>query len=462
MLSRLFAVFLLGAAGARAQAPPKFVPLDIAALGPHGEAVPDLRAGEIELLDNKKPQSIAYWHANNLRTKVPSAMLVVLDLQSTPIKSAGWNEAVQAMRRLEASEYVYLYAVTNGGVLLPVHPLPEAGGDSALVNSPWMDPVLPQFESAARLYQPRHAGVSDYSQYAELAARLADFSGRKSLVCAGCLLIPEKLDPNLQAPVADGDVLVNRAVQVFLEARVAVYVVDGLKRSRYPAGMLEAGESLVFANHVGGFAEVTGGRTYTQGEIGQAIAQAANDGRSSYRLAYLPGTENWDGKRHPLKIVCRRAGVRILAPAWYRADRWEDMVRERPAPIPDSLIKNPFDEPDISISVAPPQKKADGMRITVRVNAADLLLFPQGGRYTGRLDLQALCYMADGRKQACTEPVRVDLDLSEAEHETAIRGGLQFPIDLTADKAGSKIRVVVHDANSGASGSHTFSIGAVQ
>jgi hypothetical protein len=84
-------------------------------------------------------------------------MVVVLDLEAAPIKSAAWNDAVHAMRRFETSQAVYFYVVTNGGALLPVHPLPEAVGQAPPVRSPWMDRVLPQFESAARLYQPRQA-----------------------------------------------------------------------------------------------------------------------------------------------------------------------------------------------------------------------------------------------------------------------------------------------------------------
>jgi hypothetical protein len=434
-------------------------------MGAHGEAASDLRASEIELFDNKKPQSIVYWHADS-SAKVPGAMVVVLNLQSAPIKSVAWNETVQAMRRLEPSEYVYFYALTNGSALLPIHPLPEAGGDSAPVNSPWMDRVLPQFESAAKLYQPRKAGVSDFSQFAELASRLADFPGRKSLVCVGCLAMPESLflDPQ-EGSVRDGDPNVTAAVQVFLQARVATYVVVGLEKSRFPesmpAGSNNVQSTVIFENQVDGFSAATGGRAYRYGEIAQAIAEAAHDSRAAYRLAYLPDTGNWDGNRHALKMVCRRNGVRVLAPLWYKAENLEDVERELHPPIPQWVIQDPFDQPDIAISISSAGKTANGVRILVGVNAADVLLLPREGRYTGSLRLQALCYSADGRKQACTEPMRADLDLSEAEHQTALREGMKFPIGLPAGSADSKIRMVVHDPNSGASGSHTFRLGEV-
>ena len=98
------------------------------------------------------------------------------------------------------------------------------------------------------------------------------------------------------------------------------------------------------------------------------------------------------------------------------------------------------------------------MRIRVRVDAADLLLLPHDGRYSGGLTLQAICYTPEGRRLACTEPMHVKLDLSQSERETAMRGWLWFPLSLAAGEVSSKIRVVVYDANSGAAGSSTLLI----
>jgi hypothetical protein len=242
----------------------------------------------------------------------------------------------------------------------------------------------------------------------------------------------------------------------FRQARVAVYPVDGFEKRKYLAS--EVGENiddLIRIHQIDAFAGVTGGRAYAFGEIEQAITQAINDGWSGYRVAYLPPAENWDGQRRRIKIISTRKGVRVLAPDWYIADPLEDVVREWKPPIPEFAIASPFDQSDIAVSVLPTEKIANAIRIWIRVDAADVLLLPRNGRYSGGLALQAFCYTPDGRKLACTQSLSVELDLSEQERETAMRG-LRFPIDLPSGQASTKIRVVVQDVSSGASGSRTF------
>ena len=147
------------------------------------------------------------------------------------------------------------------------------------------------------------------------------------------------------------------------------------------------------SHQIDALAGVTGGRAYAHGEIEKAITQAVSDSHSSYRVAYLPPAENWDGKRHRITVVSTRKDIRILAPTWYFADLLEDVVREWKPPIPDVAITSPFDQSDIGVSVSSPEKTANAIRIRIRVDAADLMLLPRNGRYSrASLALQALCY----------------------------------------------------------------------
>src|ERR1700733_2905092 len=71
-MRRDLGVFFLVARPAFAQpAPAKLVTLDIAAVGVHGQAIPDLRSSEIEIFDNRKAQSIVYWRSNQRRPDIP-------------------------------------------------------------------------------------------------------------------------------------------------------------------------------------------------------------------------------------------------------------------------------------------------------------------------------------------------------------------------------------------------------
>src|SRR6202167_5608979 len=137
-MRRDLGVFILFACKAFAQpASAKLVTLDVAAVGAHGQAIPDLRSGEIKIFDNQKAQSIVYWRSNERRPDIPHVTVVLFSLENAGIKSAAWNEAVNAMRRFEASDYLYFYAVTDRGVLLPIHALPKPDADSPSENVPW-------------------------------------------------------------------------------------------------------------------------------------------------------------------------------------------------------------------------------------------------------------------------------------------------------------------------------------
>jgi hypothetical protein len=350
--------------------------------------------------------------------------------------------------------------LTDSGLLFPVHALPEPDADSPPANSPWMDQSLQRFESSGNFRRPPWEGVFnskpsngeilDYSQYMELADKLSTFPGRKDLICVGCLL------SNLsQAAVATK---LRQLADAFRQARVAVYAVGGLGGSRYLASQVNANVDVTHVDLIDGFARATGGVAYAHGEIDQAITQAVDDGNSSYRAAFLPGAENWDGKPHQIKIVSTRRDVRVSGPSWYFADPLEDVAREWKPAIPDYLITSAFDQSSIAISVSPPERIASTVHIQVRVNAADVLLLPHDGRYSGSLALQALCYTPDGRKLACTEPMHVKLDLSPQERETVLRGGMRVPLTLTSSERFGRIRVVVYDPNSGAAGSSTFPV----
>jgi hypothetical protein len=476
-MCRAPAIFILTVCSALAQpVPAKLVALDIAAVGARGDAIPDLSSSEIKVLDNKRAQPIIYWRSNNRRPDIPHVTVVLFSLEYAGIKSSAWDEAVETMRRYEGSEYLYLYAVTGRGVLLPIHALPPSDASSAPVNLPWMNERIPQFESAGSLQEspwnkndPQYRGATlTYAQYAtlnyaqEITTKLAAFPGRKNLICIGCLLFnAESLETHDNVPGAPQSALATTLRQLagaFNQARVAVYPV-GEPRQTYLASQVGTTLDVTGLDRIDAISRVTGGRAYAQGEIEHAITQAINDGRSSFRIGYLPPPDNWDGKTHQIRIACKRTSVRVLAPSWYFADSLDDVIREWKQTIPDYVVTSPFDQSDIEVSVSHLEKAADAVRLQVRVNAEDVTLVKRNERYTGTLALQALCYEPDGRWLGCTERLQAKLDLSQKERDTAIGGGLRFPLSLPSRDVSAKIRIVVYDAISGAAGSSTVLAG---
>jgi VWFA-related protein len=451
-----------------AQAPARCVALDVVAEDAHGSAVGDLQKDEIRLKDDNRPQSIVYCRRNGREAESPRVTVVVVNLAYAGVKGPAWNQAVAAMRRFERSEYLYFYVETGRGALLPVHALPERDAAETPGNQPWVDGSLPKLEGTLGS-EPLMTGrthMRSFNAYVELVGHLAAFPGRKNLVCIGCLFATAgdwgfrgfgKADTaNLSAAYAAQAAQLRQLSDSLADARVAVYPVGGWAAS----GRIGDGngqtkaipQGTLFADVINALADVSGGRAYAAGEVADAIARAVRDGGASYRIAYLPPAADWDGKPHKIAIASTRRGVRMLAAGWYIADRDEG----RP-PIPDIAFTSPLEQTDIGVSVSAGKKAANATRIEARVDAHDVLLAPRNGRYIGSLAIHAVCYTADGRRRACTEPRIVKLDLSRQEYDTAMRGGLRFPLDVSPGEAALRIRVAVYDENLRESGTATFS-----
>jgi VWFA-related protein len=449
---RLVLLVLSSMCGAFGQTPPKLIAFDIVA------DAAGLQGNEIRLYDDKKAQSVLYCHSGQQHPENPRVTVVVFNLAYAGIKSYAWNETIRTMRQFESSEFLYFYVKTGRGALLPVHGLPEKDAESPPTNLRWIDRNLPPIEKTLPL-EPllKKSGITSMislAPYVDLAARLAAFPAQKNLICIGCLSAkPSEWDPSPFGNEAAYAAELRQLSDALARARVAVYTVHGSG----PSGLVGAGNGAGVTNRPGGLqlfpggiAEVTGGRTYSSGQIMEAIQQAVRDRKSTYRIAYLPPPENWDGKRHKITIGSTRSGVHLLAPRWYIAEPQES------EPIPKVAITSPFDQTDIAVSVSVPKSAENAQRIEIRVDAADLLLMPRNSRYSGSIAMQTICYTPDQRKRACTEPASVKLDLSRQEYATAISGGLRFPIEVPADEAFSRIRVLVRDEYSGAMGTATF------
>ncbi len=414
-------------------------------------APPGLQAGDLRLLDNRQPEPVLYFRPN----PQPAVTVVVFDLSYAGVKSVEWNEAVRTLRQFETTGYLYFYVLTNQGALLPVHGLPERDAASPAANTPWVDQTLPPFEAPLSLESPQERSrMSDPAPFRELADRLAAFPCRKNIVCIGCLFAKSSDWDRAPSPLSE-------LSDALLDARVAVYTVGGRPPSgRIGDGNAEGGRMpggpFVSAEQIGAVADITGGRAYTSGEIHDCIAQAVADSKSTYRLAYLPPPQNWDGKRHKITLTATRGKVPLLAPRWYFAGRFEDVAREQSPPIPDAAIASPFEQSDLAVSVSAPQRQDKRLRLETHVDAAGLLLLPRNGRYAGSLAFQAVCYTSAETPIACTEPMLVKLDLSPQEHAAALRGGLRFPLDIPMTATPSRMRVVACDEYTRACGTATF------
>lgn len=428
-------ILVLAAGAVLAQPAARFVAFDVSA------TAGDLRAGEIEVTDNRTPQAVIYWRSNQ-RTAAPRVTVVVYNLAEGPIQSMAWNRTVSAMRPLEGSDLLYFYLLTPNGALVPVHELPKADAETVPVREAWMNRLIPQFETMWSVFPSKADSRStNFGPYLGLAARLAAFPGRKTLVCVGCLFAsPRYWDPATASGKRAFGLQVPQLATALQQARTAVYLIGGRATST------TVGDNIgpLAPDQVGAFADLTGGRVYSAGQIEEAMAQAARDAQWSYRAMYLPAAGSRDGKRHKIAVRCTRPGVHMLAPRCYVAAPVDD--REQRPPIPDTAIASAFEQRDLGLEVS------RGLPVEMQVPVDDLLLLPRNGRYVGSVTMRAICYAADGHRMACTEVRRVRLDLSEQERTSKLR----LQLDVPGEAARGKMRVIVCDDNSGACGSQTL------
>jgi hypothetical protein len=87
---------------------------------------------------------------------------------------------------------------------------------------------------------------------------------------------------------------------------------------------------------------------------------------------------------------------------------------------------------------------------------ADLLLRQAGDHRTGRLSMLFAVYGTDGVGQS--KPLPIDVNLTAAQYDTAMRGGLEFHQSMPIGATVQRVRAVVVDRDLGAAGSVTIPV----
>jgi len=152
-----------------------------------------------------------------------------------------------------------------------------------------------------------------------------------------------------------------------------------------------AGESL----HL--LTQGTGGMAVFNLEGIERLAEGLeSDLRHFYSLAY-PSPHPDDGAWHPLEVRVRRPGVRLRAPAGYRAKTPDLRSQERAAA---ALLLGVSENPlDIRVDLAEGKPERDGsytVPVTVKVPLAKLTLLPHGSEHQGRLAIFLLTQSETG------------------------------------------------------------------
>ncbi len=451
-------VLLMAQSGPQSIAP---VNLNVTAIDSQGRLVPNLQAGDFQVLDNGKPRPIVW--VRELPRKGPPATFILLDLLNADFAARGLSatEITRAVERLESGDNVYLYLLTAAEKIFAIHSVRQAGAQATAEDGPWTRRVKPMLDQALRqvnglkTQDDRYAYLRiepTWKALAVLIPQLAEVPGPKSFVW-----ITQGVENGFfdQGRTFQLDTAPLRTFAANLNAlQTAAYSVE-----QRPNGSLPPQNEGSPGDTLAQLSELTGGHVYPSDATGQAIEQATgNPLRMNYRIAFLP--DRLDGKYHKIRVTAMRKDIKVQTAERYYAVAPPDAA-QRDQAIEDAAGRSAFDYPAIAFTAAatPVQGSPGQFRFSIRVHAADVELLKvdllkQGARYKGSLGIAFVESQPDGQK-VIADGKPADLDLSADEYAKALTDGIEITSEAKLDAASTQVRVVVLDLTSNLAGTAT-------
>ncbi|MBS1855527.1 MAG: hypothetical protein JST11_09200 [Acidobacteria bacterium] len=415
--------FVTALAGMLGAAPPlRMVTADVAAYDAKGRFVADLRAEELRVMDAGRQQEITFFRRGNT---IPHAVAVLIDQLNGDLeqRSTEWNRTVRALATVESEWDAFVYVLTPSGALYPVRPMPDSWAGWTPPAISWEAVTLPALESVKSAYQGWHEYKDKVETRAEATAwaieelrvRLAAVPGHAAVVWAG--------------PMGRGKAETSMPHSARSTGGAAIEGVPLYIAGSPSAIGAAAGKVLCCTPSTA--------RILPHSDVREVIPRASAEAQQYYRVGWLPGAENWDGKPHTLKVTCRRPGVRIVAREKYQAPRLVDVSDDQRQEMPDLLPLIAFDSSQIRLAAA-----VAASTLTLRVDPSDFVA-PDG---TARFAVGVM-EAAPGETRALIGGAR-SMELEVTGQPVAI------PLDL-GEQAPADLRVIVLDRVSGAFGTRT-------
>jgi VWFA-related protein len=429
--------------------------LNVMALDNHGQPVTDLQAGDFHVFEDGKPKETAYFRFTGGRKALPPTVILI-DMLSDRVLSDSviGREVGNALKKLETSDDVYLYFLTNRGEVFPIHGLPEEGDETSPSAVPWTQNAGPMIDGAVKKFFSIRP-VDDYdpgvrfqltsNALDRVSSAMQRIPGRKNLVWVthGVPLYYPSLTS--RQPV-DLTKPMEMLAEKLAQAQIAVYAVQ---QSRQGAGQDLASEG---AQSLDIFCSLTGGRKWQSDTADAAITQARTDSRASYEVDYYTDAVAADGKRHKLRVNCARKDVRLQTEQEYYA-------LGPPAPAADfekaafeDAVRSPLDATEIGVR-ARVSGTGGQMQFDLQIDTQDLLLRRDKDHYVGNV---LVVFSTDDDKSSAPLPLKVDL--TAQQYEAVARGTIPFEQSINVSPAVKKVRAIVVDTERRAVGSVTIPI----
>lgn len=465
------------------------VNLSAVALDIHSQPVTDLTADDFEISDAGKPRKIAFLRhierrltpgpalapgevSNRTELNIPHATVILLDLMNLRFdtRSIAANQIVKYLQEVESADYLYLYFLTVNGRIYPVRALPGGEGGGSNEGPEWTQRIKQIMDTAMRAVlrtRPVNMDVAvrvqlTFAALEKLAAQMSTVPGRKNIVWVTdgvpITLGPVRSDTGdivdftpllrqLSAALDRSEIAIYPSRQIMIGSQDAPSDAPGVPHNATDNGVLST-ETL------NQFAAMTGGRPDAGRDIGAAVAQAMIDARTSYQIGFYAPLENWDGKFHKLRVTCKRKGVRIQARTGYYA--WPEEPGDDIRQAMRAAALQPVDAAEIglraALSTAP---GSTGQRLNIVIDARDVAILQESGKYTLQLSLAIVGYDATGA--AHPSDIRpFDISYNAQERDKVLSQGIDCTLDVPPGPDMTSLRVIAFDDNSRSIGSVTL------
>jgi VWFA-related protein len=472
--------------------------LNVAVIDRQGEPVTGLQRSDFRLLEDGKPQAIAFFRftgdqpiqsnqhgqavsrgvCSNRTTAPPLYTVVLIDLLNDRLTGgmAIGEEVARLLKDLKPSKSLYIYFLTPSGGLYPLHPIPNPNTAPTQNEAEWTQDLARTVQSALKTLitfkqvDDRNLKARfDLTVHAlqEIGTRMELIPGRKNLVWATRGFPQYVYLSNSDDAPADFAEPFRVICEFLANQQIVVYPVEESPRG---ADSMDGAR----AQTLDDFWRLTGGRRFGSGGVGEAVRQATADSSANYEIAYYSSSiEKRDGKYHQLHLSCSRKDVRLQVASGFYALLTPSTREALERKELELALRSPFDAGEIGLraSVLPDLDQPGNLRFEVSVNAPDLLLTQGKDLRTGKLDLLFGVYGSSGLQQpertvsyahlvsgAPGSPTSLDISVTPEQYQSDGCDGIVIRKSIPVGADVRRVRVIVVDRELGAAGSITIPI----
>jgi VWFA-related protein len=431
-----------------ASAQPLLKKLNVVALDSHGQPVTDLRAKDFQVLEDGKPRPIAYFRFTGRSAQQPTVILMDFLSDRMMSDSVIGKQIGAALKKLETSDDVYLYFLTNRGAVFPIRPLPGGSEDPAPDDAAWAQDAGPFIDQAVKKFYSLRP-IDDFDPEVRirlsmaaldaLGGQMQQIFGRKNLVW------------------------VTHGAPLMYVSLITEQPVDATRPMRLLAEKLELAQIVIYPvqQSIQGAGQDVGsaGRQTLELFAGLTGGQARLDARGNYRIAYEGDGSASDGKRHKIRVTCSRKDVRVQTEQEYYSLGLQASPAEFEKWAFDQAAKSAVDASEIGVKAKAPVAEGLQMQFELQLSTDDLVLRQVDGRWVGSASVMFVGYEREEPSWS-SKAIPLNINLSAEQYAAAAGKGITFRQAVPVDARARRVRAIVVDRESGTVGSVTIPLPA--